>query len=76
MSQSAINRVLEGHKAERNRTQLEWERWWAGQSHVEKAEWLIRKVDPQWVREADMPRLALAQVHATLALTDTQTLKE
>lgn len=44
--------------------------WWASLSHVEKAEWLIRKVDPCMVFERDMPRLALAQVHATLALTE------
>lgn len=51
--------------------------WWASLSHVEKAEWLLEKVDPTMVFERDMPRLALAQVHATLALSEQpKTLKE
>lgn len=43
---------------------------WAAKSHRAKAEALIAKVDPYFVRETDLPVLALAQVHATLALTE------
>lgn len=53
------------------------QKWWASLSHVEKAEYLIKKVDPLMVFERDMPRLALAQIHATLALTEQpKTIKE
>lgn len=45
-------------------------RTWAERSHREKAEALISKVDPAMVFERDLPKIALAQVHATLALRD------
>lgn len=53
------------HKAEQSKQE-----WWASLSHVEKAEWLVQGIDPAMVFDRDMPKLALAQVHATLALTE------
>lgn len=41
---------------------------WAKKTNRQKAESLIASVDPYFVRESDLPRIALAQVHATLAL--------
>lgn len=43
---------------------------WAQKTNREKAEALISSVDPDFVRESDLPKIALAQVHATLALKD------
>lgn len=43
---------------------------WALKSNREKAEALIAKLDPDFLRESDLPEIALAQVHATLALKD------
>lgn len=43
---------------------------WISLSHRERAEILLAKTDPFFIRESDMPRLAMAQVHATLALTE------
>ena len=43
---------------------------WSLKTNRQKAEALIAKVDPYFVRESDLPVLALAQVHATLAIKD------
>ena len=41
---------------------------WAKKTNRQKAESLIASIDHTFVRESDLPRIALAQVHATLAL--------
>lgn len=43
---------------------------WAQKSHREKAEALIARVDPDFVQETDLRKIALAQVHATLSLKE------
>lgn len=43
---------------------------WSVKSNREKAEALISKVDPSLVQKSDLPKIALAQVHATLAVLD------
>jgi hypothetical protein len=47
-------------------------RVWASKTHRQRAEALIARVDPERIYERDTPVLALAQVHATLALLDKQ----
>ena len=43
---------------------------WSKKTHREKAETLLGRVDPEMIFERDMPVLALAQIHATLSLTE------
>lgn len=77
MSESAIQGFTRRFEERQQEAEDRKKEWWASLSHVEKAEWLLLKVDPAMVFERDMPRLALAQVHATLALSEQpKTMKE
>lgn len=68
MSQSSVDGFLERFRKEGESRKTNKEVWWSGLTHVQKAEYLISGVDPLMVFERDMPKLALAQIHATLAL--------
>lgn len=59
-----------GYEEERKTMKAYRNAWWNSLTHVQKAEWLLGKVDPAHVYQSDIPRLTLAQVHATLALTE------
>ena len=66
--QGAIDRVLARIGEGRDVAESVKRHKWAAKTNREKAEALIASVDPTFVRESDLPKIALAQVHATLAL--------
>lgn len=66
----AYRRIMDRFAEDRETAERVRRHQWAGKSNRMKAEALIAKVDPDLVRESDMPRIALAQAHATLALLD------
>jgi len=68
--QDAVNRMLAGFKEYHETAEEERRHLWDKKSNREKAEALIARVNHEHVFERDMPVLALAQVHATLALTE------
>lgn len=77
MSESAVQGFTNRFEEQSRKMEQSKQEWWASLSHVQKAEYLLLKVDPVMVFERDMPRLALAQVHATLALSEQpKTIKE
>lgn len=43
---------------------------WAQKTNRQKAETLLEKLNPHFLRESDLPKIALAQVHATFAMED------
>lgn len=69
-SKGVIDRLLDRFEEDRQTTEQVRKHKWAMKSHRAKAEELLGRVDPAFVRESDLPVLALAQVHASLALKD------
>jgi hypothetical protein len=70
LSQEANNQFWSKGRAKLAEMEDAKQKWWASLTHVQKAEWLLERVNYQHVNENHLPRLALAQVHATLALTE------
>lgn len=68
--QRAINNLLKGFAEDRAVAEKVRRDKWSLKTNRQKAEALIAKVDPYFVRESDLSVLALAQVHATLALKE------
>lgn len=66
----AIDRILAGFEEDREVEKKVRRHLWAQKSNREKAEALIARVNPEQVYDRDVAVLALAQVHATLALKD------
>lgn len=69
-SDDAMKSILSKFAEDREVAEKVRRHQWAQKSNKQKAEALITKVDPDFVRESDAPKIALAQVHATLALLD------
>jgi hypothetical protein len=69
-SQDAINRLLGRFAEDRSTAEQVRKRRWALKTNRQKAEALIASVNPDHVYESELPKIALAQVHATLALKD------
>lgn len=70
VSEDAIDGFNQRFRERQAESERQKKAWWAGLTHAQKAEWLLLRVDPEMVFERDMPKLALAQVHATLALVE------
>lgn len=72
MTEAAIDRILDRFREDREIEKAVTKDKWNKKTHREKAEALLDRVNPEMVFERDMPVLALAQVHATLSLTESE----